>query len=313
KLPPTSFPQDGRATRGAAYMLLADVYLTQKKYVLAEQALLSVTKAGYTLLSDYASVYALSNKNSQESIFQLQYQQGNQGQESNFLYPFLPLSESVKTITGITSQNRQGGGWNVPTQAFISSYEPDDKRLPASIAIAEGTGPIGAMVIESVKSPVGYTTPANKRSYALIKKYLHAHNLENNTDDNFPVYRYSEALLSMAEALNEQNKGTEALNYLNMVRSRAGLTASQESDQVRLRAIIARERRVELAFENKRWLDLVRTGRAVEVMNENGIYLKGRFNNLLPQSYKVTQNRLVYAIPQREILIGGLEQNPGYN
>ena len=169
------------------------------------------------------------------------------------------------------------------------------------------------MVIESVKSPVGYTTPANKRSYAFIKKYLHAHNLENNTDDDFPVYRYAETLLSLAEVLNEENKSAEALLYLNQVRARAGLPASKESDQTKLRTIIAHERRMELAFENKRWLDLVRTGKAIETMNDNGIYLKARFNHLLPQSYKVTQNRLVFAIPQREILIGGLEQNPGYN
>jgi len=313
KLPATYFPQDGRATKGAAHMLLADVYLTQKKYSLAEPELLTVTKSGYTLLNDYASVYALGNKNSTESVFELQYQQGNQGQESNFLYPFLPLAETVKIITGITSQNRQGGGWNVPTQELIASYETDDKRLPASIAIAEGTGPVGAMVIESIKSPVAYTTPANKRSYAFIKKYLHAHNLENNTDDNFPVYRYAEALLSLAEVLNEQNKNTEALNYLNMVRLRAGLPVAKETEQSKLRTIIEHERRMELAFENKRWHDLVRTGRAIEVMNQNGIYLKARFNHLLPASYKVTQNRLLYAIPQREILIGGLEQNPGYN
>jgi hypothetical protein len=313
KLAPTSFPQDGRATVGAAHMVLGDVYLTEKKYTLAEQELLSVTKSGYALLNDYASVYALANKNSTESIFELQYQQGNQGQESNFLYPFLPLAESVKIITGITSQNRQGGGWNVPTPEFINSYEADDKRLPASIGIAEGTGVIGSMVIESVKSPVGYITAASKRSYAFIRKYLHAHNLENNTDDDFPVYRYSEALLSLAEALNEQNKTAAALPYLNQVRTRAGLPATGELDQLKLRAVIAHERRIELAFENKRWLDLVRTGKAIEVMNGNGIYLKARYNHLLPQSYQVTQNRLVFAIPQREILIGGLEQNPGYN
>ncbi|MBL7735572.1 MAG: RagB/SusD family nutrient uptake outer membrane protein [Chitinophagaceae bacterium] len=312
KLSSTSFPQNGRASKGAARTLLGDVYLAQKKYDLAEAEFLSVTQLGYDLLPNYASVYELSNKNSRESIFELQFQQGNQGQQSNFLYPFLPLAEDVSLITGITSQNRQGGGWNIPTQEFIESYETGDERLDASIAVAEGTGPIGSMIIESVKSPVGYTTTAGKRSYAFIKKYLHQHSLENNTDDDFPVYRYAEVLLSLAETLNEQNRSGEALPYLNKVRRRAGLGDIGELDKTLLRDIIAHERRVELAFENKRWTDLLRTGKALEVMQQNGVYLKLRFNNLLPQSYQVTAQKLVYAIPQREVLIGGLAQNPGY-
>jgi tetratricopeptide (TPR) repeat protein len=315
KLPEVSFPQNGRATKGAARMLLADVYLTQKNYPLAEAQLKSITEVGYNLLPDYASVFSLTNKNSIESIFEIQYQQGNQGQHSNFVYPFLPLSSDVKIITGITSQNRQGGGWNVPTQEMIDTYEAGDKRLEACIAIAEGTGPIGAMVIESVKSPVGYTTPAGKRSYPFIKKYLHPHNLENNTDDNFPIYRYSDALLALAEALNEQGRSSDALPYLNQVRVRAGLEASTQTDQSLLRDIIAHERRVELAFENKRWLDLVRTGKAVEVMNQNGEHLKSVHageSYLVDQSYNVTPERLVFPIPDREVKIGGLEQNLGY-
>jgi tetratricopeptide (TPR) repeat protein len=315
KLPDTSFPQDGRATKGAAGMLLADVYLTQKNYALAEAELRSITQMGYALLPDYASVFSLSNKNSIESIFEIQYEQGNQGQHSNFVYPFLPLSSDVSMITGITSQNRQGGGWNVPTFEMIETYEPDDERLEASIAIAEGTGVVGNMLIEAVKSPVGYTTPAGKRAYPYIKKYLHAHSLEQNTDDNFPIYRYSDALLSLAEALNEQGRTSDALLYLNQVRVRAGLTASTETDQALLRDIIAHERRVEFAFENKRWLDLVRTGKAIEVMTQNGVYLKTVHagESYLPDiSYNVTPERLLFPIPNREVLIGNLEQNPGY-
>lgn len=312
KLDNTSFPQTGKISKGAGHMLLGDVYLTRKKYALAEQEFLSVTQSGYELLPEYASVYQLTNKNSKESIFELQYQQGNQGQQSDFLYPFLPLSANVKILTGITSTNITTGGWNVPTQEFISSYETGDKRLDASIGIGEGTGDIGNMIIESEKSIVNYTTPVGKRYYAFIKKYRHPHSLVNNTDDNFPVYRYSEALLSLAEVLNEQDKRSEAIAYLNQVRVRAGLNSTNELDKDKLREIIAHERRVELAFENKRWLDLVRTGKAIEVLTKNGVYLKALNPHLLPQSYTVTENRLIYAIPLRETIIGKLEQNPGY-
>jgi starch-binding outer membrane protein, SusD/RagB family len=315
KLPEPSFPQSGRATKGAARMLLADVYLTLKNYPLAEAELKSITQMGYSLLPDYASAFSLSHKNSAESIYEIQYQQGNQGQHSNFLYHFLPLSADVSKITGIASQNRQGGGWNTPTFEMIDSYEPGDKRLEASIAIAEGTGQIGNMFIDELKSPVGYTATPGKRVYPYIKKYLHAHGLEQNTDDNFPIYRYADALLSLAEVLNEQGKPAEALTYLNPVRTRAGLAPATETNQALLRDIIAHERRIELAFENKRWLDLVRTGKAIEVMTQNGQYVKAVHagESYLPDmSYQITPERLLFPIPNREILIGKLEQNPGY-
>lgn len=315
RLDPVSFPQNGRANQGAARMVLADVYLTIKDFPKAESELLKVMQMGYSLLDNYGDVFELSNKNSTESIFEIQYQQGNQGQNSDFLYPFIPLSADVSLITGISSQNLQGGGWNTPTFEMIAAYEDGDERLPASIGIVEGTGQIGNMFIDEVKSPVNYVPTPGKRTYPYIKKYQNPHALERNTDDNFPVYRFSEALLSMAEALNEQGKSGDALPYLNQVRSRAGLEPVTETNQQMLREIIERETRVELAFENKRWLDLLRTDRAIEVMNANGLYLKEFYagESYLPaMSYNVTTERFLFPIPLREIRIGDLEQNPGY-
>ena len=292
-------------------MLLADVYMTLKKYPEAEAELKKLAPMGYDLLSDYAAVYALSNKNSKESILEVQYQQGNTGLNSNFIYNFIPIGQN-KPITGVDYNNRILGGWNMPTQAMIDSYEPDDKRLNASIGIAEGTGTTGSFTIETVKDPAGYTAPVGKSGKPFIRKYLHAHTQPANTDDNFPVYRFADALLLLAEALNEQGKSGEALPFLNQVRTRAGLAASAETNQAALRAIIAHERKIELAFENKRWFDLVRTGKAVEVMTADGQYLKSIYPYLLPGSYNVTENRLIYPIPLRETLIGSLTQNPGY-
>jgi tetratricopeptide (TPR) repeat protein len=316
KLPLPSFPQNGRATQGAAKMLLADVYLTQKNYPLAENELKSITKMGYSLLPNYASVFDLSNKNSVESIFEIQYQQGNQGQNSNW-YQFLPLSADLSLITGIPSYNgsTSTGGFNIPTGDLIASYEANDTRLNASIGIAEGTGVPEMLVINAVKNSQGYTPSPGKIYVPFIKKFVHPHKLLNNTDDNFPIYRYSEALLSLAEALNEQNKSQEALMYLNQVRLRAGLDPSIETNPDLLRGIIAHERRVEFAFENKRWFDLVRTGKAIEVMNIHGAYIKAVHAGqayLPDNSYNVTADRLLFPIPFREVQIGKLEQNPGY-
>jgi len=311
KLGNPTFPQVGRANKGAAKMLLADVYLTRKKYDLALGELTDVIAMGYDLLSDYGALYTLGNKNSVESIFEVQYQMGNQGQQSSFIYAFLPITDDASMLTG-TQGRVSAGGWNVPTQEMVDSYESNDKRLEASIRIIEGTGPVGQLHIESVHSPVGYTTPAGKRSYRFINKYLNPHSLLNNTDDNFPIYRFAEALLAMAEVLNELDRAPEALPFLNRVRQRAGLPNVTETDTELLKEIILHERRVELAFENKRWHDLVRTGKAIDVMNRNGEYLKPIFTNLPDNSYNVTPERLLFPIPLREILIGNLEQNLGY-
>ncbi len=72
---------------------------------------------------------------------------------------------------------------------------------------------------------------------------------------------------------------------------------------------------MEPAFENKRWLDLVRTDRAIDVMITNGEYLREFYAGASynpEMSYIVTSESLLFPIPLREIRIGDLEQNPGY-
>lgn len=311
-LPEPVFPQNGRANKGTVRLLLADVYSTRKEYALAEKQLKELLTVGYQLLPDYAEVYKTANKNSVESIFEIQYQQGNQGQNSNFSYSFLPLSADISKVTGITSQNYSAGGWNVPTWEMINSYEKGDERLDASIGIAEGSGDVGAMVIQTIKSPVNYMHPTGKRAYPFIKKFLNPHALQSNMDDNFPVYRYADVLLLLSESLNEQNRSQEALPYLNQIRKRAGLPLIENQNKEALREIIFHERRIEFAFENKRWLDLVRTGKAIEVMTKNGEYIKSLYPNISAKSYNITPDRLLFPIPHREVLIGNLMQNPGY-
>jgi hypothetical protein len=127
------------------------------------------------------------------------------------------------------------------------------------------------------------------------------------------LYRYADVLLMLAESLNEDGKPAEALPYLNQVRTRAGLAPATSTDPAALRTIILHERRVELAFENHRWFDLVRTGQAIAVMNAFGVQQKLKYSYLLPKAYTVTQNRLIYAIPFREIQVNkALLQNPDY-
>ncbi|MDP3443408.1 MAG: RagB/SusD family nutrient uptake outer membrane protein, partial [Ignavibacteria bacterium] len=227
---PATFPQTGRATKGAAKMLLAYAYMSKptKDYAKAETELLDITKMSYSLMANYTDVFDPAQKNNKESIFEVQYKSGNDGQQSDYIWRFIPKTTNTEAILGLRGTNLRGGitsgGWNVPTQELVDSYENGDLRLDASIAVAEGTQVGENFTTEAVKSSVDYSPTSGKAYYYFIKKYLHPpYTVEWNTDDNWPVYRYSGALLLLAECLVNQNKNSEALPYLNQVRRRAGL------------------------------------------------------------------------------------------
>lgn len=318
---PAKFPQSGQATKGAATMLYAEVLMTQKKYGEAETVLGTMAAMGYGLQASYADAFLPANKNSKESVFEVQYLEGTAvgTQPSNFIYQFLPRtapSAYTSLITGKATNNGATGGWNTPSKDMIDAYEAGDTRKDASIAIAEGTyNGSDLLVVSANKSIINYTPTAGKVGIPYIKKYLHTPHVDvNNTNDNWPVYRYADALLLLAEALNEQGKSGLALGPLNTVRGRAfgdALHNVTTTDQGLLRDIIDHERRVELAFENHRWHDLVRTGKAIQVMTAHGAQMKQLFNYLSPASYNITQAKLLYPIPQSEREINpDLTQNP---
>ncbi|HEX9510751.1 MAG TPA: RagB/SusD family nutrient uptake outer membrane protein [Puia sp.] len=311
----TAFPQSGRASKGAAKVLLAYAYMTEptKDYASAEAQLLDVTNMHYALLPNYADVFDPANKNNQESIFEVQYMSDLvSGQQSNFAWQFMPKATNSEAIMGYhTGAMNIFSGWNVPTQEMVSSYETGDKRLDASVAVVEGTiSGVEDFTITGLKSSVGYTPIPGQTFFYMIKKYFHPpYTIDWNTPDDWPVFRYSGALLLLAECLVNENKAGAALPYLNQVRARAGLAplATATVDNV------ANEMRHELAFENHRWTDLIRIGQAIPVLTAKGVRLKAIYGWLLPTTFNVTQNRLIYPIASREIQINTkLVQNPGY-
>ncbi len=271
KLLPNKAKQEaGRATSGAAKTLLANLYLTQKKWALAEaQAKDVVTTGGYSLMTDYneAFSYTSANKNNAESVFEIQYMEGSAGYNGNFTYRFIPspiTADEIRPITGTSNaQSTSQESNNIPTPDLIAAYETGDKRKDISI---------GSVTISQ--------SLAENKTYPYIKKYARPHAIHNNTGQNWPVYRYAEVLLFLAESLNEQSKPADAVVYLNQVRVRAGLTATKAVTQAEVREAIFKERRVELAFENKRWFDLTRTGRVKEIIGAYGAKVKAN-----PQQY----------------------------
>jgi len=185
---------------------------------------------------------------------------------------------------------------------MLRAYEPGDLRKNASIGYW-----VSAANRPEVDVVFNDTIP-------YVKKYYHQYATAGRTNDNFPVFRYAEALLDYAETLNELNRTTEAYTYINQVRTRAGLPALAAGlSQAQFRDAVFREERVELAFEDKRWFQLVRTGRAVDVMTAHGADIKSYAGARRPAvAYKITPQMLLFPLPIREITNNGFTQNPGY-
>ncbi|GAB3262911.1 RagB/SusD family nutrient uptake outer membrane protein [Larkinella harenae] len=276
----------GRATSGAAKSLLGKVHLTQKKYTEAATKLKEVIDAGtYDLLPSYASVFQASNKNHRESIFDVQYKKGSIGEGSGFANAYAPENSGNAVI------QFGGGGNNQPTPDMIAAYEPGDLRKDVSLATS-------------------YTNASGARvDYNFVRKYRDAPVVNGDSEDNWPVLRYADVLLMYAEALNESGRTADAQPYLNRVRTRAGLAAKTAADagtQATMRLALEQERRIELAFEGHRWFDLVRTGRALPILQAKAAAIGIKTN--------LTENNLVFAIPQSQIDINSskITQNPGY-
>jgi hypothetical protein len=294
---PTTYSGDnnkGRVTKGTAETLLAEVYMTQKKFDLAVPLLRAIIASNvYHLNDNYADNFDMAKENGPESIFEIQYIEGPNGLGSDFIDTFVPWDVYDDSVTGYEIANGAQNGWNIPTQDFMDAYEPNDNRKAASVDTT------------FTSDEYGITMP-------FIKKYQSKGAVQGITGNNFPVYRYSDVYLMLAECLNEQgfSGGGDAFRYLNLVRERAGLPDKSASNtdatlkvanQEDFRAAVAHERQIELCFENHRWFDLLRTGKAVAVMTAHGARekeIKKPYWNVNSAAY--TNIRLLFQYPLGE-------------
>jgi len=293
---PKSTQDAGRVTSGTARMLLANVHIVRKNWAEAEKLLKEIVASNeYKLMPNFNDAFSTNtgNKNNAESIFEVQFQEGASGYNGAIMYNYLPRPMSpdeLKPISGTSNpQPLTGEGNGAPTPDLINSFEAGDKRKDGTIAYVTISGSLRA-----------------NKNFPYNTKFAKAHSLHGNTGNNFPIYRYSESLLFLAEALTEQGKMAEALPILNQVRSRAGLPAATATSQAAVRTQIYQDRRSELAFENKRWFDLVRTGTAVEVITAYGNRVKAKpVDYYYPEGAAVRSNAfstitLLYGLPADE-------------
>jgi hypothetical protein len=231
--------------------------------------------------NDYTYLFAPSTKNCKESILECQFLAGVNNPNSAHQHAYSPFLWSFH-LPGSTSTYR-GLGMNTPTQDLYDEFEDTDT------------------VRRNLSVQLGFIDQDNGRweDYPYTIKFADPVNWQYS-GSNFKALRYADILLLYAEVLG----AAEGAAYLNQVRLRAGLPGWGEqgypSDKYpTFDLALEHERRVELAMEYHRFFDLVRTGRAIAVINSKG--------------FALTQEKLLFPIPVEAIDVNpGLTQNPGY-
>ena len=239
----------GRASKGAAYALLAKVNLYQKNWQKVIDNCNLVT--GYSLTPNFADIFKVSGENNQESIFEIQGK-GGSGQ---------PGIQQYSQTQGARGAGGWGWGFATPSQGLVDAFnaEGDTVRRNATIIFRNSTLYDGRVVPSTVENP-----------FYNYKVYSSNYTGDDFSDTNIRYLRYAEVLLMKAEALNEIGQTGAAIPFLNLIRNRAGLADTTAATQTDLRTAIRKERRLELALEHDRWFDLVRTGQAQSAMAANG-------------------------------------------
>lgn len=303
----------GRANIWASKSLLAKVYLTLGgTYKSDALTLLNdvIDHSGYGLLTSYGDVFSITNEMNKEIIFAVRYKAGGLGIGSPFANLFAP------TGSGNAVVNNDGNGYNFPTEEMKTIYKVGDKRKDATIAQYTSTKPY-------------------------VKKFLSQVSLRYDAENDFPVIRFSDVLLMKAEAIGFDGVNGDAVDLINKVRERAGAAdygsntdfaskfykypasgAAALSDAESFRKALLNERRIELAFENQRYFDILRQPDATQIIKDHfALEFATHYSKITPPitlvalQANVTQDRLLLPIPQKEIDKNDqlkIGQNAGY-
>ena len=264
-LPETYAANDwGRFTKGAAYAILVKLYMQEKRWQDAEAVCREIMKLGYALQPSYSSVFSVENAKNNEIIWAIPcLAEGGEGNMwmTHIAPPGYPLN------------NNKIQRWyvhNTPWH-FYDKYEKGDDRL-------------NSLVGEFKYMPEGATDSvlATRNNYQYLEKgalpFKYPEDPKQTTEysgNDVVVYRYSDVLLELAEAINEQNGPTaEAVSYVEQVRTRVGLSNSIPAVAIAgkeaFRDFILDERGRELFCEGHRRRDLIRHDKFISTAHEEG-------------------------------------------
>ncbi len=298
----------GRTSKAAINAILGQVYLTMgstvaegsaENFQRAEQHL----SAAYGMRTfgklneiPYEQVFDVDRKmDCKELIFQVQYLQGDQNYSSSIARNNQARGETVNSQYPST-----GIGGNV-TPDLVKDYEQGDGRKDFSIKFAANS-------------------QVNDYFITKFRDNSDAAGTAGWGGNDWILIRYADVMLLLAEAKMNLGKDAEAIVLLNEVRERAGLptyaasrnNASYNAKYPTLKDAILHERRVELAFENHRWFDLIRNYNATELVAYFKTKSQADFGNA--QLSNMTTKDRYYPIPFDEYQLdpARMYQNAGY-
>ena len=254
----------GRMSQAMCYMMYAEMVMYQNdktRYPKALQYMQEIIsdKNEYGLVDDFASIWKESGEWSKESIWEVNYEDGNN--ERGWGSPLaiggtvMPTLISPNGWPKIDGWTQDGWGFLPVRLETYNMFSSNDKRRDATIWDARG---------------VEYTE-RYQDTHLWLGKYrpLDENNAQASGDknlnynNNLRVYRVAEAYLNAAELLLETGgDASQAKEYVNTIRRRAGITelgAVTKDD-------VINERHLEFVGEGKRYFDLVRTGKAASVL-----------------------------------------------
>jgi hypothetical protein len=202
----------GRATKGAARALLAEVYLFQGDFGNAlTQAQAVINSNQYSLFTNYETLFTRAGEQSTESVFEVNVVSLPGGTDAQH-----GAASQYAQVQGVRGTPNIGWGFNTPSAELERSYEPGDPRLQATIMypwemLPDGTG------------RVVYLNPQmqNNRYNQKVVVPLADPPGSGNTGVNIRRIRYGHVLLTAAEAAARSGQEGQARTWLNDVRARA--------------------------------------------------------------------------------------------
>jgi len=298
----------GRATKWAAKALLGKVYLTMYGYPLKQADKLALAKQQLgdvvaaegktpsvpTIAVNYPDIFKSANDNLY-NIFEVQYVSGTGGLGSQ-----VPSDQAFQFPSQWANGLQPfGPDATINPNLYVGPFwpKPDTRKaatLDSSYVDTKTNAKSGRSQFTKFLEK-GTTAPTSNRDYP----------------NNFPIIRVEDVLLMYAEVLNEEAGGAvpaQALAILNRIRTRAKVPALASMSKDNFRLALEQERRWEFAAEGIRWHDLVRTGRAIPVMNQ---FIK---DNGIKLTRQLDEHDLLYPVPLQELQInpGFWQQNAGY-
>jgi hypothetical protein len=316
---PSSRPasQFGYATKGSALGLLARVQLYNKNYsgengvLFATQELLGM---GYSLHPNYEQLFSLEGENSPEIVFSIRFDRDpNNNNGETFSATFLGTPKvDERPMPNLVNDYYATDGLPISESPLYNPQNERANRDPRAGATIYFPGDAFLLEPNVVTFTGNSPTRYGKRKYIRRAPEPDSGGVGGAGSQDFYLIRYADVLLMRAEALAETGDLGGAASLVNQVRARVNMPSVQQvegiTSQQAMIDIVRHERRVELALEGLRFMDLKRWGEVQQAFERAASDPVGPYN----PNFQGLRSEF-FPIPQSEIDVNPqLEQHPAW-